>query len=102
MIQPLIFAAVKRRENCVGSDCASILPNVKAEASQAEKGLAIIFGTFAAVAVIVIIVAAINLAASEGNPDNIARSKKTIIYALIGLIIALSAEALVLTLLGRF
>ena len=90
-----ILADVQKRSN-------NILPEVKADGTQVKNALAIVFGTFAAVAIIVIIVAAINFATSEGNPDNISRAKKTIIYALVGLVIALSAELLVLTILGRF
>ena len=83
--------------NCQHDRCLSSLPEVAASEAQIKNGLAIIFGVFAAVAVIVIIIAAINFANSEGNPDNISRAKKTIIYALIGLVIALSAEAIVFT-----
>ena len=83
------------------SRCVSILPQVSANENQIQNGLAIIFGVFAAVAILIIIIAAINFATSEGNPENISRAKKTIIYALVGLLISLSAEAIVLTVLGR-
>lgn len=104
-IQSFAQAAVRQRQNCsssqVADNCLSVLPEVKANDAQLKNGLMIAFGIFAAVAVIVIIIAAINYAASEGDPEKISRSKKTIIYALIGLVIALSAEAIVITLLGR-
>lgn len=79
----------------------NVLPEVAATESNVQSGLAIVFGLIAAAAVLVIIVAAINMANSEGNPDNIARSKKTIVYALIGMVIALMAEFIVLTVVGR-
>ncbi len=101
----LILAQVTKRKNCGtgdnSPDCASILPRVSANENQVQNGLSIVFGVFAAVAVIVIIIAALSFATSEGNPENIANAKKTIIYALIGLIIALSAEAAVFFLLGN-
>ena len=81
--------------------CVSILPQVSANENQIQNGLAIVFGVIAAVAVLVIIIAAINFATSEGNPDSISKAKKTIIYALIGLLISLSAEIIVLAVLGR-
>jgi hypothetical protein len=96
-----IFAQLRRRENCQGDNCLSTLPEVRANESSVENGLAIVFGVFAAVAIIVIILAAISFATSEGNPENIAKAKKTIVYALIGLVLALAAEAIVLLVLGR-
>lgn len=83
------------------TNCLTVLPQVAGNADQIRNILAVVFAVFAAVAVVVIIIAAINFAASEGNSDKIAQSRKTIIYALVGLVIALSAEALVLTLVGR-
>ncbi len=101
----IILAQVQQRRNCGTNNndpgCAGILPNVSANEDQVQNGLAIVFGVFAAVAIIVIILAAISFATSEGNPENISNAKKTIIYALIGLIIALSAEAAVFFLLGN-
>lgn len=88
-------------ENCDGPNCLVNLPEVAAGQDQIRSGLAIIFGTFAAVAVIVIIIAAINFANSEGDPEKISRAKKTIIFAVIGLVISLSAEVIVLTLMNR-
>jgi uncharacterized BrkB/YihY/UPF0761 family membrane protein len=96
-----IILAVAKPNNCQSNNCLSVLPEVSADSNQVQNGLSIIFAVFAAVAIIVIIIAAINFATSEGNPDNISRSKKTIIYALIGLVIALSAEIIVRTVIGK-
>ncbi len=95
------FAQLRAPNNCQGENCLSVLPEVKASSSQMQNILALLFGVMAAVAVIVIIIAAINFATSEGNSEKISNAKKTIIYALIGLVIALSAEAIVFTVLGR-
>ncbi len=77
------------------------LPTVEAESDSIQKGLSVIFGVFAAVAVLVIITAAIDFANSGGDPEKIARGKKTIIFALIGLVICISAEVIVNTVLTR-
>jgi heme/copper-type cytochrome/quinol oxidase subunit 2 len=98
----LFAQSLQKRENCPsGSQCLSVLPEVSANDNQLRNGLALAFGIFAAVAVLVIIIAAINFATAEGDADKISRAKKTIIYAVIGLIICLSAEAIVLTVIGR-
>lgn len=95
-----LFAADPK--NCADeSKCVVNLPSVAANQSQVTSALAIVFGTFAAVAVIVIIIAAINFANTEGDPEKIARAKRTIIFALVGLVIAISAEAVVLTIVNR-
>ena len=88
------------RNNCNGERCISNLPTVNANENQIQNLLGIVFGVIAAVAVIVIIIAAINFATADGNPDDISRAKKTIIYALVGLAIAISAEAIIYTVLG--
>lgn len=103
----LFFAQAKDKiKNCSPEskevDCLTVLPQVAADGAQIKSILAVVFAALAGIAIIVIIIAAINYAASEGNSDKIAQAKKTIIYALVGLVIALSAEAMVLTLLGRF
>jgi hypothetical protein len=100
-----LFAQVKPRQNCDSpagnGNCLGNLPEVRANSASLQNGLAIVFGTLAAIAVLIIVIAAISYASSEGNPEKISKSKQTIIYALIGLIIALSAEAIVLTVLGK-
>lgn len=101
-----LLAQVSKRENCgQGAEndrgCLSTLPEVRADGDQLRAGLAVVFAAFAAVAIIVIIIAAINFATAEGNPENISKAKKTIIYALVGLVISLSAEFAVLAVLGR-
>lgn len=100
-----ILAQQDKFNNCEPSDtskgCLSVLPEVNANENQIQNGLGILFGIFAAVAVIVIIIAAINFATSEGNSETISKAKKTIIYAMIGLVIALSAEAIIWMVLGR-
>lgn len=99
-----IFAQAKPK-NCppesTDADCLSVLPQVAGSADQVRNGLTVVFAVLAAVAVLVIIIGAISFVSAQGNPEGISKAKKTIIYALIGLIIAISAEAAVLTLLGR-
>lgn len=87
--------------NCDGSTCQTHLPDVGANASNAQIALQLIFGVIAVVTVIFIIIAAIRYQASLGNPEATAKLRNTIIFAAIGLVIALSAEAIVTFALGR-
>ncbi len=77
------------------------LPEVKADQDNLNNLFATIFGTIAAVAIIIIMIASINFATAGSDTEKIARSKNAIIYAVIGLVIALSAELIVLTVLGK-
>lgn len=77
------------------------LPDVAADQSFAQKIFAIVFGLAGAIAVLIIVIASLNIAKSSGNPEEIAKGKRTIIYALVGLAVALSAEIIVAFVLGR-
>ena len=107
MITHLLFAITGQPKNCKdlpanNTDCLTVLPQVTANNDQLQNILSVVFGTLAAVAVLVIILAAINFANAGSDTEKIARQKRAIIYALVGLTIVLSAEVLTLTLLGRF
>jgi len=45
--------------------------------------------------VLYIVIAALQLITSGGNPESAKKARETIIYAVIGLIVAVSAEAIV-------
>ena len=49
----------------------------------------------AAVTVLIIVIQGIKYSLSSGEPDKTAAARKGIIYALVGLAVALSAEAVV-------
>lgn len=77
------------------------LPEVKANENQIENILAVAFGVVAGIAVLSLVIAAINFATGGGDPEKISRSKNAIIFSLVGLAIALSAEAIVLLFLNK-
>lgn len=63
--------------------------------SSVQTGLEIFFGVAAAVAVLVIAVSALKMTISRGNADEVTKARNTIIYASIGLAIALSGFVIV-------
>jgi hypothetical protein len=77
------------------------LPEIDADESQLQSLFAVIFGIAAAIAVLVIVLASINFITGGGDPDKISRAKKSVIFALVGLAIAISGEVIVLTVLDR-
>lgn len=84
-----------------GASCTTSLPQVTAGQAQLKNILSIVFGVIAAIAIITIMIAAVNFASAGSDTEKVARSKRAVIYALIGLAIALSAEVIVLTVVGK-
>jgi hypothetical protein len=68
-----------------------LLPNI----------LAVVFGILGGISVIVIIWAGTKYSLSGGDPTKTAEAKNQIMYAAIGIIVALSAEAIVKFVIGR-
>lgn len=66
-----------------------------------ESLLSIVFLASGAVSVIFILIGAARFAAATGDPQKIQQARNTIIYAVIGLIVSLSAFALVAFVVGR-
>ncbi len=83
------------------SGCDTGLPKVSAGTPQLQNILSILFATIAALAVLMIVIAGFRLITAQGNPQEAAKARNTIIYALIGLIVALGSEAIVAFTLGK-
>jgi len=82
-------------------ECLTSLPQVAAGQAQVTTALKIVFAVAAGIALISLMIAALNYVTAFSDQDKIARSRRNVVYSLIGLIIALSAEAIVLTVIGR-
>ncbi len=77
------------------------LPRASASSANVQHILQIFIGTLAVIAVLIIMIAALNIVASGSDPQKVAKARSTIIYALIGLVVAVSAEAIVTFVLGN-
>lgn len=82
-------------------ECLTNLPGTPADTNSVQLGLSIVFGVAAAIALISLVIAAMNYATAATDSEKIARSRKAIIYSLMGLVIAISAEVMVLTILDN-
>ena len=65
------------------------------------KAISIIPFVAGIIAVIVLIVAGIRFATSQGNAQTVGAARSTIIYAVVGLVVAVLAQALVQLVLGK-
>lgn len=65
-----------------------------------ENILAIITTILGAIAVLFIVIGGLRYIVSQGDPQAVSKAKGTIVYALIGLVVAISARAIVAFTLG--
>jgi len=84
-----------------GGSCATGLPKVAGSSHELQYGLQIAFGIIAAVSVLIIVIGGLRFVMSEGNPENVAKARETIVYALVGLVISLIAETIVSFVLNK-
>jgi CDP-diglyceride synthetase len=71
------------------------LPNSDVNSSTIKTILGIVFGIVGALALLMLVVSGLRYVISGGDPNRISKAKDGIIFALIGLLIALTAEAIV-------
>jgi hypothetical protein len=77
------------------------LPHVAASRAELQTILAIVFGIVGALSVLFITISGMRYILSNGDPQKAARAKDGIIYALVGIVIAISAEAIVAFVIGN-
>lgn len=92
-------------QNCAPGDesesCQTNFPEIVANQDALKIVLQTTFGIMAAGAVIYIIIASIRYTTSLGDPQATGQFRQSIIYAGVGLAVAVSAEIVVTFVLGR-
>ncbi len=98
-----IIAAIQNCDPSKGdqAQCLTTLPTNPANQSSLSQLLNLLFGILAAIAVIIIVIQAIKFALSQGDPQKAADARKGIIYAVVGLAISLTADAIVNVVIKR-
>jgi hypothetical protein len=71
------------------------LPHGNAQPSDIQTILQIVFTTIGALAVLLIVIAGIRYITAQGDPAKVTQAKNAILYSLIGLVIAVMADAIV-------
>src|ERR1039458_6110223 len=107
MIPPILFRILAAAptvsvscSNIQGASCNTGLPNVNAGSSEVHTALAIFFGIAAVISILMIVIGALAFVTSGGKPEESAKARETIIYAAVGLLVSLTAEAVVAFVLG--
>jgi heme/copper-type cytochrome/quinol oxidase subunit 2 len=84
-----------------GVACDTGLPTTNASQANLTIIMQLTFGIIGAIAAIVIVVAALSMVSAQGEPQKITKARQTIIFAAVGLAIAVSAEAIVTFTIGK-
>lgn len=71
------------------------LPKVNAGSVQLHTILSLLLGILGALCVLMIVIGGLRYITSQGSPQETGKAKATIAYALVGLLIVLTAESLV-------
>lgn len=86
----------------VGDVCNSTgLPTVQAGGPELQQVLQIALGIMAALAVLFVVIGALRYVLSAGKPEDTGRARAMMVYAVVGLVVAISAEAFVTFVLNR-
>ena len=101
LITRLADAGATVNSNICNTDCNTGLPKVDASTGNLHTILSITFGILAVVAVLFVVIGALKFVTASGDPQEVAKARNTIIYAVVGLIIAISAEILVAFVLNK-
>lgn len=96
LFTPLHTMAASAKVECLeGAACDTGLPRVQASNGNLATLMTYVFGVIGAIAIIVIIIGALNMTLAEGDAGKVARARQTVVFALVGLVIAISAEAII-------
>lgn len=79
----------------------SHLPHVDATQGRVEIILTIVFTIIGALSVLFFVAGGLRYITAQGDPQQISQAKNTLIYALVGLLVSISAIAIVTFVLGR-
>jgi len=71
------------------------LPTVSASSNELQAILQVFFAILGAIAVLFVVIGGLRYTISGGNPQDMKKARETILYAVIGLVVAISAEAIV-------
>ncbi len=71
------------------------LPEIGAGDAQVDQIVNVIFGLAGALALLFIVIGGLRYIMSQGDPNNTSRAKGTVLYALIGLVVTITAYGIV-------
>ncbi len=85
----------------IESDQLTNIPKASLSSDNVKGALQIVFGLAGGIALLIVALAGLKYTLSRGNPQETAKAKDTIIYAIVGLLISLFAFSIVTFVIGR-
>jgi hypothetical protein len=79
----------------------SPLPHAPATSHSVQAALSIVFAVLGAVALLVITISGVRYTLAQGDPQRVSQAKNGIIYALVGLVICITAEGIIAFVINR-
>lgn len=79
----------------------SAVPQVQANSDLVASVMKVMFTTAGIVAVLIITIAAFQYVLSQGDPQKTTKAKNTILYAVVGLVIAIAGYSIVAFVIGK-
>lgn len=80
---------------------ADKLPHTTLQDSRIKTAIQTFLSIAAAIALLIIVIAAFKMVISRGNANDVKKSRETIIYATVGLVISMTAFAIVTFVVGK-
>lgn len=77
------------------------LPEPKLDSANVANLLQIVFGVAGAITILLVVIGALKYVISQGDPGATAKAKDTILYALIGMALCVTAFSIVTFVVGR-
>lgn len=77
------------------------IPQTKTDSNTIQTISNLVFGLLGGISVLIIVIAGLRFVINQGNPQEVTKARNTIIYALLGLVVALSAWTIVSFVLGK-
>lgn len=96
-----LIARFAADSGCTSDGFCTNLPQAAASPGNLQNLVQIVLGIFAVVAVLIIVIAGLNFVTAGGDSAKVAKARGAILYALIGLAVAVTAEAIVALVIGR-
>jgi hypothetical protein len=90
-----LFAATTTQCPYGGNSCDTGLPKVGATSGNLQSAIQVVIGIAGAIAVVMIVIGGLQFITAQGDPSGVAKARKTLVFALVGLIVAILAEAIV-------
>ena len=95
------FAAACSEATVDATDFCTNLPQPVASTSNVQAIMHIVVGIIAVVAALIIVIAALNIVTAGGDPGKVAKARSAIIYSLVGVAVAVLADAIVSVIIGK-